>query len=165
MTTEVRNFALALVGLTLSMASPFAAAQDIVIDSGTAETVISRLPAAPAQEEPVCSDSADGTLGSCANLGAQLNFYETEEIFLSVPQGSRVGFDTAACEPGDIMMGPVSMTVVRFGGEDVSVFSWSFQRTDSESLRFSVNLNETCMAEFGCTVGGPQVGLCLDATP
>ncbi|MDX1408243.1 MAG: hypothetical protein R3330_08920, partial [Saprospiraceae bacterium] len=46
------------------------AAQDIVIDSGTDETVISRLPNAPEQWIPSCFDSADGTLGPCRRVPA-----------------------------------------------------------------------------------------------
>jgi hypothetical protein len=56
---------LALLLITMATASFSVLADNIVIDSGTDETVVSRLPAAGIEEEFVCSDTATGQLGNC----------------------------------------------------------------------------------------------------
>lgn len=108
--TYIRHFAMTFTVMILISVIPIAAAQDIVIDSGTDETVISRLPAAPPQEEPMCSDSADGTLGPCAGETADDRFsqriqggltcqvggctFVTASGPLDVPAGKTVLFET-----------------------------------------------------------------------
>ncbi|HKJ18827.1 MAG TPA: hypothetical protein VJ984_15840 [Xanthomonadales bacterium] len=66
MENATRPFALIFALMALALLNNPVSAQDIVIDSGTDDTVIPRLTAAPAQEQLVCSDPADGTLGPCA---------------------------------------------------------------------------------------------------
>ena len=155
----------AFFGMTVALSSLPLSAQDIVIDSGTDETVISRLPAAPAQEDAVCSDSADGTLGPCASIGAGLAFYETESVDVRVPQDEDSGAGIVSCEAGDIMMGPARMNISNHASSTFELSSWTFTRPDSGTLIFGASLFAPCPALNGCLVMNLVRGLCLDATP
>lgn len=66
MKISARSIGWICIATAVSVSTGPAMAQDIVIDSGSDETVITRLTAAGVQEQPVCSDTTDGTLGTCA---------------------------------------------------------------------------------------------------
>lgn len=84
--------------IVLTFALSPAWAQDIVIDSGTDETVISRIPNADLQETFVCADSTDGTLGQCQN--AILGFYSASEEFQTTEPSTDYDVNVF-CDDGD----------------------------------------------------------------
>ena len=91
MNNATRHFAPVLSAMALALTSFPMLAQDIVIDSGSNETVISRLTAAPAQQQLVCSNAADGTLGPCAGAISEpvlITIYKRDASF----DGDRVLF-------------------------------------------------------------------------
>ncbi|MEM1082197.1 MAG: hypothetical protein AAGH65_11505, partial [Pseudomonadota bacterium] len=103
-----------IVTATFFLSSPILA-QDLVIDSGAEETVISRLPAAPVQEAPVCSDTTDGTLGPCNSGTGGLSFYETERASFVVPIDGFSGSAEVSCNPGDTMLGLAEFGLLNLG--------------------------------------------------
>jgi hypothetical protein len=79
-------------------------ADDIVIDSGSDETVISRLPDAGEQEDFVCSDSTTGQLGDCGDVPELiLRYYRVFDsiTFDATPHPVGVSF-SVSCDDGDI---------------------------------------------------------------
>ncbi len=139
-------FALAII-TTLLMALPSSAfAQDIVIDSGTDETVISRLPNAGFEEEPVCSDSVDGTLGKCS--GALLGFYKVRvQITVTADEAEFGAAREGNCDAGDF---PISVGWFANQGNRIEGMSLSenaggaasvFVRNLSEGSAYGIGIN------------------------
>lgn len=91
-------FSFRLLGAALALSIMPAWAQDIVIDSGTDETVISRLPNAGLEENFVCSDATDGTLGKCQN--EILGFYSSSAEFQTTEPSNEESANVT-CDEGD----------------------------------------------------------------
>ena len=97
-----RNFrltALTLFLLALMTASSALVADDIVIDSGAGATIISSLPSAGEEENPVCSDAATGQLGNCS--GALLGFYRISDTF-DFDGSEEIANSGLLCDEGDL---------------------------------------------------------------
>lgn len=107
MTKAISNTVLVLMAATWSLTVAPVSAQDIVIDSGSDETVISKLPNAGVQEEPVCSDTTTGTLGPCAPAGglSLLGVYAIGNVFDTTDPSSSETVDIE-CDAGDTAIAP-----------------------------------------------------------
>ena len=90
---------------TITITSSFSILADpIVIDSGSDETVISRLPNAGVEEEFVCSDTSTGTLGKCQDAPKMLlGFYKVVTQFPDDTNSSQRAL--AQCDEGDYAVG------------------------------------------------------------
>jgi hypothetical protein len=100
------TFRVLIAGWLTTAAIPILA-QDIVIDSGSDETVISRLPNAGVEEEPVCSDTATGRLGNCAPVAglSLLGVYAVGDVFDTTTPNSSETVDVE-CDTGDTAIAP-----------------------------------------------------------
>lgn len=102
----------ALIAGWLAIAVMPVLAQDIVIDSGSDETVISRIPSAEVEDFPVCFDSVTGQLGVCPlEPGLTLlGVYPVGADFTTTEPNSAESAEVE-CDAGDTAIAPGWATV------------------------------------------------------